>query len=170
MTKYTILKGWHNSFFLFRRLLGWYWNRNKFIIFFKLSKECWYPGPDKNHSLNKLTGLSFGIFGIHKNSVRLAWIPKFDQQGKFEIYGYIYDPSIKKHLSKYFFTMDAENIYTCTLHIENDKYIFKINDIIYEMDNITKDSKIQKLCYPYFGGKSKAPQTMRIWVNVHVMK
>lgn len=168
MTKYTILKGWHYAFFLFRRLLGWSWDKKKFVISFKLSKECWYPGPDENHSLNKLTGLSFGLFGVHKNSVRLTWIPKFDQQGKFEIYGYIYDPTINGHSSKYFCDVDAENTYTCALDIDEGEYIFEMCDVaICEMENATEDSRIQKLCYPYFGGEMKAPQTMQIWAEVH---
>jgi hypothetical protein len=170
MRKYTILKGMHYSLLLFSRLFGWSWNKKKILISFKLSKECWYPGPDENHSLNKITGLSFGLFGIHNNSVRLTWIPKFDQENRFEIYGYIYDPSFDGHLSKYFFDADADTTYTCTLKTDENKYVFESCQTIIEMENNTEDSKIQKLCYPYFGGDARAPQTMNVWVDVHAIE
>ena len=162
MKRYKILKGWHYAFVLFRRLGGWSYNEQRFLIKFKLSKECWWS-PKRNKDdgdLNKLIGLSFGVFGIHKNSLRLVWRPDFDNRGKIQIYGYVYDTKIKGHTTKYITTVSTEQLNYASFNIFPDKYRISVNNITIEMDNPTADKKVQKTLYPYVGGDNTAIRTM----------
>jgi hypothetical protein len=168
MKKYTILKGWHYAFFLFGRLFGWYYNKKKYLVRFKLSKECWWtPARNKDdYDLNKLCGISFGLFAIHKNSVRLTWVPNFEKEGYVKIYGYVYDSSKKTHESKYICEIQVDKEYICHLSIDdtNKIYIFDMSPFgMTEMENKTTDNKLQKKAFPYFGGNNRAPVTMYIW-------
>lgn len=167
--KYTIFKNWHYAFFLFGRLFGWGYNRKRYIITFKFSKECWWSPPrnQDDYDLNKLAGISFGAFAIHKNSVRLTWVPNFDKEGIIQLYGYIYDSSQKEHISKYLCEVRTETEYICILSMINGEYEFDMLPIAYmTMENKTEDHKIQKKTYPYFGGNNRAPNTMHFWVKI----
>ena len=166
MKKYTILKNWHYAFFLFGRLFGWHYNTKEFVIGFRFSKECWwYPPRNINdNDLNKLIGLSFG--NIHKNSVRLSWSPNFEKEGIIKLYGYTYDESIKEHNMKYFCEVKVENDIFLHLLLNDDKYVFRFMEKEFEMENKTKDGKIQKNNYPYFGGNNKSPNIMKIWASI----
>ena len=167
MKKYTILKNWHYAFFLFGRLFGWYHGKDRFEIKFKFSSECWWNPPrnQDDYDLNKLFGLSFGLFSIHKDSVRFTWCPDFDNVGKIKIYGYVYDSNKKDHDSLYLCTVDVDKEYTGYLYLSGDKYIFQIGTDTITMDNKTPDKKTQKEIYPYFGGNNKAIIKMYIWVS-----
>jgi len=168
MKEYTILKNWHYAFFLFERLFGWYYGRQLFLIKFKFSNECWWGAPRNidDQDLNKLIGLSFGY--IHKNSVRLAWKPNFDKPNIISVFAYIYDSSSNKFISKYMCDVETNKDYMCYLNLhDSEEYVFNVLGIgTYEIDNITKDKKIQKLLYPYFGGNNAAPQKMKIWAEL----
>ena len=166
MKKYTILKNWHYSFFLFGRLFGWYCNKKTFYIKFKFSKECWWNPPrnQDDYDLNKLYGLSFGFF-IHKDSVRFTWKPKFEKEGVIEIYGYTYDASKKEHTSLYLCDVNVETEYDGLLGISDSKYELNVGTSVIVMNNSSKDNKIQKEVYPYFGGNNRSPQKMNIWVS-----
>ena len=170
MKKYTILKGWHYALFLFGRLFGWNYNKKSYTINFKFSKECWYKKEFvKISGLNKLGGISFGIFGIHKNSVRLSWVPNFDKEGYISLYGYVYDELDKTHSSKYICEVETEKEYECLILLNNKDYEFEFNIPtigIIKMANNFKDHLIQKKNYPYFGGHDRSPQKMDIWLSI----
>lgn len=168
MKKYTILKNWHYSLVLFERMFAWYFGKKEFKIDFKLSKECWYPQTDNNNiHYNKLAGVCFGIFGIHKNSVSLCWMPNFLQQGKILLFGYVYDSHTKNFQSKYFCEVDVETKYSCILSLYEDMYVFDMDPIaIIEMKNNLDDSEFQKKTFPHFGGKAKAPHKMRVYTLI----
>lgn len=171
MKKYTILKNWHYSLVLFERMFSWYFGKKEFKIDFKLSKECWYPQTDNNSHYNKLAGVCFGVFGIHKNSVRLCWMPNFSQQGKILLFGYVYDSNTKNFQSRYFCEVDVETKYTCILSLYEDMYEFDMDPIaILEMENNLDDGKFQKKTFPYFGGKAKAPHNIDVWVEMKKVK
>ena len=170
MKKYTILKNWHYSFFLLGRLFGWNYNKKNYSFDFKMSKECWYEKKvGASNGLNKIGGLSFGIFGIHRNSVRLTWIPNFEKKGFILLYGYVYDNLNKTHTSRYICEIEAEKKYTCSLDMVKDDYYFKFDMYPFgtiEMENNLEDSPIQKQNYPYFGGHERSPQKMDIWLSI----
>jgi hypothetical protein len=163
MKKYTILKNWHYAFFLIQRALGWSWNKTEFHIKFKLSNECWWTPVrnDNDYDLNKLCGISFGLFAIHKNSVRLAWVPDFNNKDMMRIYGYTYDGV--DHIFEYICTVNTDATYNAKIVIKDDRYIISVENNQIEMENITQDRHIQKRTYPYFGGNNRAPNTMYVW-------
>jgi len=166
--KYTILKNWHYAFFLFGRLFGWGYNKKKHVITFKFSKECWWNPPrnQDDYDLNKLAGISFGLLGIHKNSVRLTWKPKFEKEGILELYGYVFDSSQKYHMSKYICDVKTDNEYVCILSFRESDYLFDMWPFgSITMENKTIDNKLQKIVYPYFGGNNKSPRKMYFWVK-----
>ena len=169
MKKYTILKNWHYAFFLLGRLFGWSYNKTEFNMKFEFSKECWWT-PSRNaddYDLNKLCGISFGLLGIHKNSVRLAWVPDFSKKGVIKIYGYTYDSVGKsEHKSLYICDVNVDTTYDAKIVCKDDKYLISVGSTEIEMDNKIKDNKIQKEDYPYFGGNNRSPQKMYIWTSV----
>lgn len=167
MKKYTILKNWHYCLTFFERLVSWFYDQSEFNIEFKLSKQCWYPKTNSNNHYNKIIGLCFGIFGMHKNSVRLYWIPNFEKPNKLFLYGYSYDSFYKDHESKYFCEIDVDTKYVCTLTLTDDSYEFNIHTLgNFEMENNIEDSKFQKKTFPYFGGKDRAPHKMVVWSDL----
>jgi len=162
MKRYKIKKGWHYAFILFRRLGGWSRNRKTFLIRFKLSKECyWSPkrNPDDG-DINKLIGISFGIFGVHKDSIRLGWKPDFDNHGIIEIYAYVYDKKSKVTIKRKITTVPVEQIHRGMFQILPNLYRISVNNSIIEIPNESPDKKIQKVLYPYFGGDNTAIRTM----------
>jgi hypothetical protein len=166
MKKYTILRGWHYAFFLIERLFGWFYNKTEFNIKFKFSPECWWDSPrnSDDYDLNKLCGISFGVFAIHKNSVRLAWVPDFKTQNNIKVYGYVYDGTRNDpHISQYICNVNTDITYDAKIVIQDNKYIISVGDSTIEMKNNTKDHKIQKKGYPYFGGNNRAPVRMSIY-------
>lgn len=167
MTKYTIFKNWHYSFFLIKRLFGWYYNKKNFIIYFELSNDCWWATPrnSDDYDLNKLAGISFG--GIHKNSIRLTWTPNFQKVNVIRLYGYTYDHSMKEHTSKYLCEIETNKEYACNLKITDNTYILDMSLLgAIGMENKSKDGNIQKITYPYFGGNNKSPNKMDIWMKI----
>lgn len=174
MKKYTILKGWHYAFFLFGRLFGWHYNKKKFVINFNFSKDCcWAPPRDQNdYDLNKLYGLTFGLFSIHKSSVRLTWVPNFNKgwEDYISLYGYTYDPSFSGHQSKYLCDVKVDTDYSCNISITDDKYIFDMTSlgIKIEMDK-TSNKKLEKEIYPYVGGNNTAIQKMNVWAKLEII-
>lgn len=169
MKKYTILKNCHYAFFLLGRIFGWHYDKTYYNIFFKFSKECWWSTPrnSDDYDLNKLAGFSFGLFGIHKNSVRITWRPNFEKKGFISLYGYTYDSAKKEHTAEYLAEVEVEKNCICLLSLNEDSYIFDMGSFgSIEMDNKTPDSLIQKEIYPYFGGNNKSPQKMSIWMKI----
>ena len=167
MKRYKILKGWHYAFFLFGRLCGWHYDKKQFIINFKFSSECYWVPPrnQDDYDLNKLYGITFGMFNIHKDSVRLTWVPKFGSN-LISIYGYIYDKSSPEHVSQYICDVEMEKEYTALITLEDKKYHFSLNGTEIYMDNTTPDNKVQKEIYPYFGGNNRAITTMYVYADL----
>lgn len=162
MPRYKVLKGWHYAFILFRRLGGWYYNKNEYYIKFNLSKECWWS-PKRNPDdgdVNKLIGITFGIFGIHKDSIRLGWRPDFENEGMIEILSYVYDKKTKAVIKRPIITIPVETDIYGTFRILKDKYEISVNDKMVVVPNNSPDKKIHKLLYPYVGGNNTAIRTM----------
>lgn len=168
MKEYVIFKGWHYAFFLIGRLFGWHYDDPKFSIDFKFSNECWWNPPrnSDDYDLNKLGGISFGLLTIHKNSVRLTWVPNFEKPGYIKLYGYVYNPDHDGHISQYICDVKTEQEYTCTIYLNSDNYVFDMGELGKIQMERTKYRKIQKMVYPYFGGDNRSPVKMSIWMDV----
>ena len=166
MKNFTIPKGWHYAKFLFGRLGGWHYNKKRFHISFMFDTNCYWSSPrnDDDYDLNKLYGISFGLFNIHKNSVRLAWRPRFGY-GDIMIFAYIYDNKNDKHISEYITTVNTNQLYEATIEINPGVYRFIVDGKIFIITNTSPDKKIQKELYPYFGGNNTAINTMSIFAK-----
>ena len=172
MKRYKILKGWHYAFILFRRLGGWSYNKKTFNIKFILSKECyWSPkrNPDDG-DINKLIGLSFGVFGIHKDSLRLGWRPDFNDEGMIEILGYVYDMASKEIIKRHITTVSVNAVNYGIFQILPGLYRIGVNGNIIEIPNDSPDTKIQKVTYPYVGGDNTAIRTMYFYQSIKPYK
>ena len=167
--KYTIFEGDHYSFpFIFKPRF----NINRLDFKFILSKQCWYEyeNADSN-DLNKIYGISYGLTGIHKNSIRLGWIPDFSNKNKIKLYYYGYENN-STHISKYLLTVDTEKEYDIDMFLhgkigEPIKLCIELNDNIILYDEVCKikTNWLAFICKPYFGGNNVSPKTMVIEIN-----
>jgi hypothetical protein len=169
MKSYTIKKGKHySSAGLFERIGSIGSRVNRLAVTFRFSAECWWAPPrnSDDHDLNKLCGIGYGL-NHHKNSVRLAWVPDFDNPGKIQIYGYIYDelPG-DNHLSQYIMTVQTGTIYTGVITNTGDRYDFLLGGAAVSMPNTHKDPGLSFRLFPYFGGNNTAPQDMVIELDM----
>lgn len=134
------------------------------IVNVSFTDSCKYTTLEKS-LVNKLWGFSCGLFGVHKNSIRFGWTFN-DSTGLVDIWYYIYRNgtlnkaiigSVKIDQYCYFqITMmeKAHNLYEIQLlssagtkeflnvYIPSFKYLWELGF--------------------YFGGKMKAPHTMKI--------
>jgi hypothetical protein len=169
MKSYSIKKGSHYSTKgLFERLGAICCNFKTLSVRFKFHTDCyWAPArnPDDN-DLNKLTGIGFGL-NLHKNSVRLAWVPDFDIAGTIKIYGYSYDEKKvdPKFTFLYITSVPVEQTYEAKIESKAGKYVITVNKVVVEMDNLHKDPKICFRLFPYFGGNNTAPKDMLIEIE-----
>ena len=132
-----------------------------------------YWEPPRNYDdydLNKVSGLTFGLFGIHKNSARLTSVPDFDTKNVLDIYGYTYDSSVNEHTAKILCSVTCGIEQVAILELHKDFYYFLLNGNVLKMKNKTPDPKLQKENYPFHGGNNTAPNTYRVWTKVEVIK
>lgn len=157
----TILYGFHRPIQLIPPCLKFIsWKKefmiSKIVVF---TDSCRYIlDKGDQHDWNKLFGFFYGIFGIHKNSVRFVWR---------------YDPIMDKiEIAAYYYS-DGQRIYTIVKIVDiNTPVVLTISrikeSIMMSCDGIIKDGmKIQsnKLafgCGLYFGGNRRAPQNITI--------
>ena len=122
---------------------------------------------DENDQLdwNKLYGVSFGLFGIHKNSVRFVWR---------------YNPEINKiQIGAYWYLNGCRNWYLlCSVELNqlinfkltflNDSVVFTVLDDLVPIGKyqLYVDKKIlakdKYQCGIYFGGNCRAPKNITI--------
>lgn len=162
MKHYTILKNLHYSTFI-----------PKLCIFkdnFEISQVCKFDESCKyiiseDSCVNKLFGFSFGLFGVHKNSIRYGWLYN-NEENKFFIYRYCYiDGKLNKHII-FDCNVNEYHIYKISItkdlcgqyHIhfiidEIEKYTYKINKVT---------NKLLLTLGFYFGGNTRAPHTMKL--------
>lgn len=167
MKIYIIPKRWHYAKFFWGRFGGWHYDKKHFHISFMFGKDCWWfpPRNDDDYDLNKLYGLSFGLFSIHKNSIRLAWAPDFMEEGKIKIFGYVYDKGVRT--SQYIATVNVDATYLANIDVVSTKYKITVNGNTIEMDNALQGSYFQKEVYPYVGGNNTAIREMTIVVGLN---
>lgn len=165
MKKHTIYKYCHRPFPF--KIVGL--NReegNMIIRSFIFTDSCKYL-LDENDQLdwNKLYGVSFGLFGIHKNSVRFVWR---------------YNPKINKiQIGAYWYLDGYRNWYLlCSVELNqliNFKITFLKDSVVFTvLDDLVPIAKYQLYidektltkdkyqCGIYFGGNRRAPKNITI--------
>lgn len=180
---YKIRKGWHFSTPILPKLMFYKKRDPQFIqmqFVCKFDENCWYPKQNKDsYDLNKLTGFSFG-FNHLKNSVRIAWVPSFEEQGSIHLYLYFYENG--RRWFKYITTVKVEEEFV--VNINHSKMLHSDQEGVWDVrymafvvintnnQNVVMkevwEPKIKKfgfLLKPYFGGNNRAPRKMKIMVN-----
>lgn len=165
MKKHIIFKGFRRSFPF--KIVGL--NKIDDYIYkrsFKFTDSCKYNLKTEDQmDWNKLYGVSFGIFGIHKNSVRFTWRYNLTTE-KIELGVCWYLEGYKN----YYKICDVEinDIINFKLTFLYDSIIFTILDdlvpigkyVLYFNENILNKQKYE--CGMYFGENKRAPQTITI--------
>ena len=150
--KFKIKKGRHYSSFSLNRLLMFV--RSKVSGTARFSYDCLKPVPIVGW--NKLTGMS--SWKIHKNSGRLVWRAK---DGMILISAYVYKDGIRNEML--ITSVLPDRYYKYSVEYINGFYKFTFNGTTVLMV-AGKLGKIKFKCFPYFGGKSTAPEDLVIHI------
>jgi hypothetical protein len=171
MRFYLIKKGNHYATMsLFEKIGAIGWNIRTMSVRFAFRNECWWTPPrnQDDYDLNKLAGIGFGT-NHHNNSVRLAWVPDFANQGMINVYGYTYDE--KKEGQKFAMTfiksVHVGDIITGKIESRDGGYFITVKDVNIRMDNLHGDPNPCFRLFPYFGGNNTAPQDMTIELEMN---
>jgi hypothetical protein len=171
MRFYLIKKGNHYASMSFFEKIGAIgWNIRTLSVKFVFRKECWWAPPrnQDDHDLNKLAGIGFGT-NHHQNSVRLAWVPDFENEGMIQVYGYTYDEKTEGQKLTMTFIKSVRVLETNTGKIESRDgvYYITVNDVTIRMDNVNPDPNLCFRLFPYFGGNNTAPHDMTVELEMN---
>lgn len=128
----------------------------KFIAKFDSSAIYTSVDPVNQADINKLYGFSDNNTQHHDNSARIGWRW---YNNELQLLGYIYNNTVRSNAFIKSIPFNTE--INCSIKINNDKYIFTVNDISVEMPRSSTVPSGYKL-YPYFGGDEVAPHTITI--------
>ncbi len=171
--KFTIFKNQHYSLPFFIKP---HFNIKKAEFIVKFDKNCWYKRDDVEHTgINKLCGLGFGL-NHQNNSIRVGWQPDFEKKNVIKLHIYWYD-MVGSYQEKYICSIntktrfklliDLTNICTYTVHVNPMGTTYHYQETV---DNLVADKNWGLWLRPYFGGKSKAPKKMKIWIKKKKLK
>lgn len=166
MKKQTILREFHRPLALlpaFMReklhdLSDMKW-MTKDVIF---DESCRYSlGLKDQYDWNKLFGWCYGIFGIHRNSIRVAWRYN-DESEMIEVGLYMYVDGFRFYPLRTL-KLEIGKKYHMTLENNCDMVMLKVDG--YPVEEILVAFPTEKRTYTcglYFGGNRRAPHTMTI--------
>jgi hypothetical protein len=144
-------------------------NRIEDYIFkktFRFTESCRYNlYTEDQYDWNKLYGVSFGIFGIHKNSARFVWRYDLVTQ-KIEIGAYWYIDGYRNYYT--LCSVEINDTINFKMTFLHDSIVFTVLDdlmpiskyVLYMNENILKKNRYE--CGIYFGGNRRAPQRIEI--------
>jgi hypothetical protein len=158
--KFTVKKNRH--WFLPLLIRMWFGKPKDLKYTICFTEDCWYD-PASLPGINKLFGFTFGLFGIHKNSVRFGWKPG-QVKGLIGIFAYWYEGGVR--MTSYICGVKTNTDYVFSIVYTKKTSCFKIQNeelgaekhILYAI----RKSKIGFYLYPYFGGIFRAPWPMSI--------
>lgn len=156
-----ILKGFHYSTFF-----PWIYNlknKDEFTYTVEFTNSCRYS-IDEESCVNKLFGFCFGLFGVHKNSIRFGWTyNNINQNIDIWKYCYINGKLNKQKISNVEIGEKAEFKIKIQIINNNKQNIFLIkNDQCLSSQLYKEQSKWLFSLGPYFGGNTRAPQHITI--------
>jgi hypothetical protein len=152
MTRFTVNKGKHK----FHPRLPEFGNSKGVKFRANFDRSCLYDLKTVDQAdINKLYGVT-SLF-IHKNSARFGWRAEGDV---IRIFAYWYRKGIRGWSNLGIVAVDEWNDYSLTL--ENDIWVFTLNDKILKTTNINWWSFLTFKAFPFFGGNRKAPHSMDI--------
>lgn len=171
-----IKKGFHRPLTLlpvFVRSMGWkefYMDRT-----FKFTEKSKYNLNDTDQlDWNKLVGVCYGIFGIHKNSDRMAW--RYNVKNDlFELAAYWYNNGERGY--KILSTVEVGEEFRVRMRVIYRKGQYRTEYELYKVGeeftyvnyhhNISKYNKFRCSCWIYFGGNRKAPKDIEVLHTYH---
>jgi hypothetical protein len=171
MRFYLLKKGNHYaSMSIFEKIGAIGWKMNNLSMQFVFRKECWW-GPPRNqddYDQNKLAGIGFGT-NHHNNSVRLTWVPDFDNPGMIKVSGYTYDEKKEgqKFTIAFIKSVHVEDNITGRIECRDGGYFITVNDVTIRMDNVNADPNLCFRLFPYFGGNNTTPHDMVIELGMN---
>lgn len=130
--------------------------------------SCRYEIEEKS-CVNKLFGFSFGIFGVHKNSVRFGWTYNNELNNIF-IWKYVYiDGKLKKEKISSCEIGETHAYDIDAFSYKSDKKGYTTYGVCFKIDGKKiAETKIDSNKWfaitlgPYFGGKTRAPHKIVI--------
>jgi len=149
--KYNIKRGKHFANFTLNRLFPFTGKSLKGNV--RFSYNC--LSPEVIPGWNKLTGIS--SLKIHNNSGRLVWRA---QKGKIMIAGYVYKDGRRNEML--ITSLLPDIFYPYSVEYKKGVWVFSINGTTVMMPGALGFWKFK--CFPYFGGKSTAPEDLVIHI------
>lgn len=137
----------------------------------KFDKNCWYSRDKVEYTgINKLCGLGFGL-NHHKNSIRIGWQPDFENKDSILLYAYWYDSEKDgTYQSSLLGSVSTNQEFSAGIKLFNDNYDVYVNSTNLSIPNLYSDRKWGFYLRPYFGGKSRSPQSMEIKIKYEKVK
>jgi hypothetical protein len=158
MKRYIIKKGRHYPVGLHFK----YHKGGDLAIFGKFDITCWhYPSDILYPGKNKLTGVTWGFRGVHINSIRIAWQPD-KQHNIINLFVYYYNNG-KKHIDPIGSVLIGQQFFIRIL-LFKDSFKVKFRNFEKKYAFLFPKTIIRYFNFPYFGGKSKAPWNIRIFL------
>lgn len=154
---YTILK---NEHYTSNNIGSVKSDKLKFMVVFDSSAI--YTTLDKSNQadINKLYGFS-DCGSLHQaNSARFGWRWYHNQ---LELFAYTYRNQIR--YEKFIKAVDLNKAFTCEIEAQADKYVFRVDDTIVEMERGCAGYYDRYKLFPYFGGDEVAPHDINILIK-----
>jgi hypothetical protein len=132
-----------------------------FTVKFDSSSIYTTVDPDNQYDINKLYGFSDNNAHHHQFSARIGW--RWSDNA-LRLFGYNYNNGIAEY--KEIARIEVGEEIECSISIQSDQYVFKVNGRTLSMPRATKAEKaIGYKLYPYFGGNETAPHDIHIWIK-----
>lgn len=154
---YIITKGGHSSNNGFKKLST---NLMRFEVQFDSTAIYQTVNPANQADINKLYGLSDCNSDHHTNSARFGWRW---YNNRLEIHAYTYVN--KQRASEYITSVEMGKQNVFELRLEDNQYVFLLNDVRVVMPRGCTGSGEGYLLYPYFGGDEVAPHDITIRIR-----
>ena len=130
----------------------------KFIVRFDSSAIYRTVDPLNQFDINKLFGFSDNNSAHHQYSARFGW--RWSDNA-LRLFAYVYNDGVVS--SKELTTISLNTDIHCSIKISGNKYVFTVNESIYEMSRKAQTEKaVGYQLYPYFGGDETAPHDIKI--------
>ncbi len=155
---YTIKQGSHSSTtFSIRRAS---YTAMRFEVTFDSTAVYETVKPNNQADINKLYGMSDGNSHHHTNSARFGWRW---YNNRLEVLAYTYVNKERKF--ELIDTVALNKPYVYELRLEDNKYVFLLNEKRVEMPRAFTGKGEGLLLYPYFGGDEVAPHDIKIVIR-----
>jgi hypothetical protein len=127
----------------------------------KFDSSAFYTSmlPRNQDDINKLYGFADNNQHHHLYSARFGW--RYSR-GILSLHAYVYNNGERKQ--QHIAAIEPGREYSCSVEVNADKYIFRLNSVVVDMPRMATTRKGYKL-FPYFGGDEVAPHDIRIWIK-----